>query len=53
MHGTVCVLGNWHISQNAVKHLSSQNEEEPEDEEESSTLSNFDSSMYRYEPILS
>jgi len=39
----------WHISQNAVKHLSSQNEEEPEDEEESSILSDFSSCMYQYE----
>ena len=42
-------LCTWHISQNAVKHLSSQNEEEPEDEEESSILSDFSSCMYQYE----
>ena len=39
----------WHISQNAVKHLSSQIEQEPEDEEESSILSDFSSCMYQYE----
>ena len=42
-------LCTWHISQNAVKHLSSQNEEESEDEEESSILSDFSSCMYQYE----
>ena len=42
-------LCTWHISQNAVKHLSSQNEEEVEDEEESSILSYFSSCMYQYE----
>ena len=31
-----------------MKHLSSQNEEEVEDEEESSILSDFSSCMYQY-----
>jgi len=41
-------LCTWHISQNAVKHLNSQ-DEESEDEEESSILSDFSSCMYQYE----
>jgi len=42
-------LCTWHISQNALKHLSSQNEEESEDEEESTILADFSSCMYEYE----
>jgi len=45
-------LCTWHISQNAVKHLSSkkeEEEEESEDEEESSILSDFSSCTYQYE----
>jgi zinc finger SWIM domain-containing protein 3 len=42
-------LCTWHISQNALKHLSSQNEEESEDEEESNILADFSSCMYEYE----
>ena len=41
-------LCTWHISQNAVKHLNSQ-DEESEDEEESSILLDFSSCMYQYE----
>ena len=42
-------LCTWHISQNALKHLSSQNEDESEDEEESTILADFSSCMYEYE----
>ena len=42
-------LCTWHISQNALKHLCSQNEEESETEEESSILLDFSACMYQYE----
>ena len=42
-------LCTWHILQNALKHLCSQNEEEPDTKEESSILLDFSACMYQYE----
>lgn len=42
-------LCTWHISQNALKHLCSQSEDESQNEEESTILLDFSLCMYQYE----